>query len=314
MKFYLKYEADALAIPYSFVDNYMIQANELQLKLYILLVKKAYAEESISIASLADILGCTEEKVLRAMQYWKYKSILDFDYDKENNIEKILLKDVLKEGKIFCSNGSKPNQNTTTTKEFVKPQYTPDQLREFKNRRDFDQLFFIIESYIGKPLTSSEMVSVMFFINDLGFSPDMVDYLMQYCVSKSKKNFIDIEKVAINWAKEGYKSPEDVKKHMYPYDGYYYDILYALEKCGNPTKKEAAYINHWISDYGFQFDIIIEACQRAVKNTKFNRIEYADRILKTWMGKQVRTFEDIIKADEEFRNRRKEQNDGEQKI
>ena len=75
-----------------------------------------------------------------------------------------------------------------TASAFEKPVYSADQLREFKERQNTAQLLFIAESYIGRPLTPSEIKTILYFTDVLHFSDDLIDYLLQYCVDKGKKD------------------------------------------------------------------------------------------------------------------------------
>ena len=77
--------------------------------------------------------------------------------------------------------------------------------RENKNRRD---LLFVVEQYVGKPLSASELRTICFISGNLKFSDDLIDYLVQYCVDRGKKDFRYIEKVAVNWAENGITTPK----------------------------------------------------------------------------------------------------------
>lgn len=77
---------------------------------------------------------------------------------------------------------------------------------------------FIAEAYIGKPLTPSEIKTILFFTDVLHFSDDLIDYLLQYCVERGKKDFKYIEKVAVNWAEEGITTPKQAQKFSTRYD------------------------------------------------------------------------------------------------
>ena len=139
---------------------------------------------------------------------------------------------------------------------YEKPVYSADQLREFRNRQETAQLLFIAESYIGKPLTPSEVKSILFFTDTLHFSDDLIDYLIQYCVEKGKKNFRYIEKVAVSWAEEGIVTPEQAQAASAGYDKRVYSIMKALGKNSVPTNTELNFINRWTTDYAFNTDII----------------------------------------------------------
>lgn len=189
---------------------------------------------------------------------------------------------------------------------YEKPVYSADQLREFRNRQETAQLLFIAESYIGKPLTPSEVKSILFFTDTLHFSDDLIDYLLQYCVEKGKKNFRYIEKVAVSWAEEGIVTPEQAQAASAGYDKKVYSIMKALGKNSIPTDTELNFINRWSSDYAFNTDIIFEACQRTVLNTDKNRFQYADRMLSMWKEQNVRSTADITKLDEAYRKNKKD--------
>ena len=175
---------------------------------------------------------------------------------------------------------------------YEKPVYSADQLREFRNRQETAQLLFIAESYIGKPLTPSEVKSILFFTDTLHFSDDLIDYLIQYCVEKGKKNFRYIEKVAVSWAEEGIVTPEQAQAASAGYDKRVYSIMKALGKNSVPTNTELNFINRWTTDYAF--------------NTDKNRFQYADRMLSMWKEQNVRNTADIAKLDESYRKSKKD--------
>ena len=187
---------------------------------------------------------------------------------------------------------------------FVKPSYSLDQLKEFKDREDTAQLLFIAESYIGKPLTPSEIKTILFFTDVLNFSEDLIDYLIQYCVERGKKDFKYIEKVAINWAEEGVTTPKQAQQYATRYDKNVYAIMNELGKKNSPTSKEIEYINRWTKEYGFTTDIILEACERTVLATDRHRFEYAEGILSSWKRENVHHKADIHRIDKLYQKKK----------
>lgn len=162
----------------------------------------------------------------------------------------------------------------------------------------------IIEQYIGKPLSAAEIRTVFFIQDKLGFSMDLTDHLVQYCVERGKKDFRYIEKVAVSWAQAQVSTPNEAEQFAYKYDKTVYGIMNALGKTSAPTKKEVDYINRWTKDFGYEMDIIDAACERTVLSTDKHRFEYADRILTCWFQANVHHKSDIAKADENFRRNR----------
>ncbi len=301
---------DSTVVSNRFIDEYMKDANDAQLKVYLYLIRMLNANQATSVSDIADKFNHTEKDVIRALKYWEKKNLLDLDFDEDKNLVGIHLRDL---NTPFASATQKnvtltaaPTVTVAATKEpvFTKPSYSPDQLREFKSREQTAQLLFIAESYIGKPLTPSEMKSILFFTDELHFSDDLIDYLLQYCVDRGKKDFKYIEKVAINWAEEGITTPKQAQKYSGKYDKNVYAIMNELGKSGAPTTKEMEFINRWIKEYGFSTDIIFEACERTVLATDRHRFEYAEGILSSWKRENVHHKADIHKIDDMYQKRR----------
>ena len=308
---------DSTVVSNLFIDEYMRDANDAQLKVYLYLLRMMNAHLATSVPDIADKFNHTEKDVLRALKYWERQQLLSLDYDGDKNLVGIHIHDLNAEGRT--GSGSVPQMPASfvpmpameaaatedsregavpeglaeepdkpqTASLYEKPSYTPDQLREFKSRQETTQLLFIAESYIGKPLTPSEIKTILYFTDVLHFSDDLIDYLLQYCVDRGKKDFKYIEKVAVNWAQEGISTPKQAQKQATRYDRNIYTIMNGLGKSNSPTAKEMEFITRWLKDYGFSMDIIIEACERTVLATDKHRFEYAESILSSWKRQNV---------------------------
>lgn len=346
---------DSTVVSNRFIDEYMKDANDAQLKIYLYLIRMLNANQAISVSDIADKFNHTEKDVMRALKYWEKNQLLNLDYDEDKNLVGIHLQDLnapsnkMPTGNVTistplvvpgqspvaaCRQTSEvaPGQSPVTacgqtsavapgqasvaacgqavaepesTYAYEKPVYSPDQLREFKSRESTAQLLFIAESYIGKPLNPSEMKSILFFTDVLHFSDDLIDYLIQYCVDRGKKDFKYIEKVAINWAEEGITTPKQAEKFAVKYDKNVYAIMNELGKSGSPTNKELEYITRWTREYGFTTDIIFEACERTVLATDKHRFEYAEGILSSWKRENVQKKADIRRIDDLYQQKRK---------
>lgn len=302
--------ANSTVISNRFIDEYMKDANDAQLKVYLYLFRMLSANQMTSVSDIADKFNHTEKDIIRALKYWEKKKLLTIDYDAAGNPVGIHFRDLEAET-ASCEDSSTSkslamfmDSPEPAAPAFEKPSYSADQLREFKNRQETAQLLFIAESYIGRPLTPSEMRSILFFTDALHFSEDLIDYLIAYCVDRGKKDFKYIEKVAINWAEAGITTPKQAKRVAAKYDKNVYTVMNALGKTGAPTDKEAEYILRWTGEYGFDMDIILEACERTVLATDRHRLEYAESILDNWRKKNVHHKTDIHMIDELYQKRR----------
>lgn len=312
IKIYKDNYVDSTVISNRFIDEYMKDANDAQLKVYLYLLRMLNANQATSVSDIADQFNHTEKDVIRSLKYWEKQGLIILEYDEDKTPIGIRMCDLdapVPSVKSPTSVASAPRvlqaksalkEATTEVSpafEYSKPSYTMDQLREFKNRENTPQLFFIAEQYIGRPLSPSEMKTILFFTDELHFNEDLIDYLLQYCVEKGKKDFKYIEKVAINWATEGVSTVKQAQKCSTKYDKNVYAIMNELGKNGSPTAKEMEFINRWTREYGFTTDIIFEACERTVLATDKHRFEYAESILSNWKEENVHHKADIHRID-----------------
>ncbi len=332
--------ADATAVSNIFIDEYMKDANDAQLKIYLYLIRMMNANLSISVSDIADKFNHTEKDVLRALKYWEKNHLLALEYDDLKNLIGIHLLDLNRpkaapENKPFApvvtlvkpaateiaaakavplqtvaESAATETETLRTSSQpmasevenpYEKPAYTADQLRAFKSNEETSQLIFVVEQYIGKQLSKTDMETIIFISTVLNFSVDLIDHLVQYCVERGKKSFNYIEKVALSWAEAGVTTPEQAEQHAYKYDKIVYDIMRALGKSSTPTSKEVQYINRWTKELGFEMDVIAVACERTVMSTDKHRFEYTDSILNSWYQANVHHASDIVKADENFK-------------
>lgn len=304
---------DSTIVSNYFIDHYMKDANDAQLKVYLYLIRMLNANRAISVSDIADQFNHTEKDVMRALKYWEGRQLLNLEYDEDGSLVGIHLRDLKetpaenpKEKAVpLPAPEAQPDSAENVLPAFRKPSYSADQLLEFRSREETAQLLFIAQTYIGRPLTPGEMKSILFFMDELHFSEDLIDYLIQYCVDRGKKDFKYIDKVAVSWAEQGITTPKQAQKMVTRYDKNVYAVMNQLGKSGSPTAKELEFINRWIKEYGFSMDIIFEACERTVLATDKHRFEYADSILSSWLKENVHRKSDILRIDELYQQKRR---------
>lgn len=326
IKIYKDNHMDYTAISNCFIDEYMKDANDAQLKIYLYLMRVMSAGLSTSISDIADKFNHTEKDVMRALKYWERYKLLSLDFDEAKTLVGIRMEELHNQTGRNSQESSAPlapvlsivprqqaaqsapiqtaSEASVTPSAPAKPSFSADELRAFKEKENTAQLLFIAESYMKRPLTVAEMKSILYFSEVLCFSDDLIDYLIQYCIERGKKDFKYIEAVAINWAEAGVTTPKQAEKFAYKYDKSVYSIMNALGKSSAPTSKEVEYIKRWTKEYSFTLDIILEACERTVLATDKHRFEYADSILSNWYKSGIHHKADIQKADELFQKRK----------
>lgn len=184
---------------------------------------------------------------------------------------------------------------------------TPDHISELKQNEEVSQLLYIAEQYLAKTLTPTEMQKIFFFYDELHMSADLIEYLVEYCVSRGRKSMRYIETVALAWTKDGVTTVEMARDASSRFSKDYYTILKAMGISGrNPVENEISYIDTWRKTYSFDLELIQEACSRTVLSTGQPSFQYADKILSGWKKKNVHTLEDVRLLDAEHKKRQLE--------
>lgn len=184
---------------------------------------------------------------------------------------------------------------------------TPDHISELKQNEEVSQLLYIAEQYLAKTLTPTEMQKIFFFYDELHMSADLIEYLVEYCVSRGRKSMRYIETVALAWTRDDVTTVEMARDASSRFSKDYYTILKAMGISGrNPVENEISYIDTWRKTYGFDLELIQEACSRTVLSTGQPSFQYADKILSGWKKKNVHTLEDVRLLDAEHKKRQLE--------
>jgi len=269
-----------------FIDQYMAKANGEYVKVYLLLLRHLNQPGcSISISGMADALENTEKDILRALNYWEREGLLLLEYDECNTVCG------LEVGKL--------NRSIPEVPKKAAPIPSGTNIKTFESRKELRQIIFVAEQYLGKTLTKTEVDTISFFFTDLGFSLDLTEYLIEYCVENGHKSIHYIKSVALAWAEEGIASVEQAKQAASVYNKDYYAVMNAFGIKGRVlASTEQNFIKAWLQEYGFSIDIIIEACNRTIMNVHQPNFKYADKILKDWLTGNVKHKEDIAAIDQ----------------
>jgi len=185
----------------------------------------------------------------------------------------------------------------------------PDVMPDYDAEEDtrLKEIMVLAEAYLKKPLTSDESMTIYYFYDTLHFSIDLIEYLIEYCVSNDKRNMKYIEKVALAWAEKGIKTVAEAKEEIASSPSRdYYTILKGFGiRDRHPVNGEIEYMNKWTNAYGFDLDIILEACARTMKKgNQAAPFVYADKILANWYKNGVISLKDIQKLDAAHSNKR----------
>lgn len=180
-------------------------------------------------------------------------------------------------------------------------EYTLDEIKEFRKNPDISELFFIIETYLKHTLSSSDTNMVLYWLDELHFSTDLVEYLVEYCITKGHSSLRYMNKVALGWADSGIKTVDQAKDDAAAHSQIYYSVMKALGITGrNLVDSEVSLINKWVGEYGFDIELVKAACSKTISAIQKPSFEYTDSILANWRKKDVHTLKDVEVLDANF--------------
>lgn len=289
----------------TFIDEYMPDANGTYVKVYLTLLRNIGNQHfNISITGIADALDLTEKDITRALKYWEKKGLLSLSRD-DNNI----IRDITFNTPTSPTASFEPLQQAQNTKAAYtdKPKaadsqtaikhYTTSELNKITSKDEFIWIINIIEKYMQRNLTPTDVELVVYLYDSLHFSSELIFYLYENCISRGKKNSKYIQTVAINWAKAGVDSVEKANDYLISFDSRYMDVMKAFGLGQAPAPAQRQYIDTWLAA-GFEPEVIKEACNRTTIAVGGANFKYANGILEKWKAQGAMTLEDIKVADD----------------
>lgn len=323
-----------------FIDQYMPKANGEFVKVYLYLLRATGSGAGIAtISEIADHFSNTEVDIIRALNYWASEGILQLQSGADGQIMGINLCSLSVSGmqaaqsniqSAVADNAAQNNlqnsvvnnaaQNISTANirmqdsvvEKLKSQttdkaassqkeYTLDEIKEFRKNPDISELFFIIETYLKHTLSSTDTNMVLYWLDELHFSTDLVEYLVEYCITKGHSSLRYMNKVALGWADAGIKTVDQAKDDAAAHSQIYYSVMKALGITGrNLVDSEVSLINKWVGEYGFDIELVKAACNKTISAIQKPSFEYTDSILANWRKKDVHTLKDVEVLDANF--------------
>lgn len=307
-------EYQETVIPNYFIDAYMVHANGEYVKIYLYLLRCMNDPAmSFSISDAADKFDHTEKDIIRALKYWEKMHLLRLEFDAKGDLTGICFLDAVNApfpefssvqmqqpqmpAKKKPAKGS-AGQNAAENIFPPHKSYSAAELSRLREEADIQELLFVAEHYIGHTLNATEMNAILYWKETLNFSADLIDYLIESCVTKNHKSVHYMEKIALSWAKAGITTVTAAKAEASSHSSTFYAIRKAFGIQGRdfvPYEKD--YIDTWQKDYGFDAEIIASACERTIRRIHQVSFEYADSILKNWKKHKVRSMKDIQALD-----------------
>lgn len=315
----------------NFLDNYMPYADGEFVKIYLYLIRSlSDAGRSFNISNLAEKFDHTDNYIMKALIYWERAGLINLTYNSRHDITSITILDdtarpaavtpllsvnedmmPLNPADSFVSESYEtyndyeeaPTERHLSRRANRK-EYSEDEVSSFTTRDDVAELLFVAEKYLGRLITPTEQRTLLYWVDELKLSIELISYLIEFSISRGQKSFKYMDKIALNWAEEGISTVDEAKLKSTLYSTANHAVIKAFGIKGRVlTDPEIEYVNKWTTEYGFSLDIIAYACSKTIMNTHNVSFAYADSILADWKKKNVSTLDDINRLDEEFKNK-----------
>ena len=311
----------ATMVANEFIDRYMVMANGEYIKVYLYLLRHSGRE--VSIMEIADALNTTEADVKRAISYWVRLRVLKNDpmQVQEEMNEKITIEDPVYEKTLtdrqiddllysvpdqIPQNSDYERQPDKTTpqsqpvNEKERERYSIEQVKMLTGVEAFSKLLYAIQQLTEKRLSHRDCEIFAYLFDTLHMSPELLEYLVEYCVQNGHTHIRYMESVALEWYECGIKTVDQAKSKVTAFGDDIFAVMKAFGLTGRrPGDAEMEYMARWFQEWGFDRTMILEACGRTLRAIQKPSFPYANKILAGWRAYGVKTLEGIKEREEQ---------------
>lgn len=175
---------------------------------------------------------------------------------------------------------------------------TPEEaaLSSDRNKRRNSVIRDINNKFFQGVMSPSWYTDIDAWFDKYKFEEDVMYALFQHCYDHRGLSKQYLIKVADNWFSKNIKDNFDLDKYSIEYQklkDIRLKIMKKFRKQGYLSEYEEAYVEKWVMEYGFDFEIIEMALKKttAIMNPSF---DYINRILTDWYDKGLKDKEQIL--------------------
>lgn len=312
----------------SFIDQYMPHANGEFVKVYLYLLRCADSGRELSLSALADIFEHTEKDIRRALAYWEKQRLLSVKTDSDGTLVSVTLPAppaiegreeekppaaVFRKASRAAQQTAAPGGERTAIPAGEQQTVIPagdapsrDRISSARGQQEIRQLFYVAEQYLQRPLTSAEQSDFVYYYDTLQFSTDLIEYLIEYSISKGSANRHYMRKIALGWAEAGISTVIQAKQETNLHNKNFFAVLNTFGIKGRgPAVPEQELMSRWFNEFGFTIDVVLEACRRTIRQTHQPSFEYTDKILERWHKNGITSIAAVNQLDLQRREERK---------
>lgn len=268
------------AIENLFISEYIASAPSDYVKVYLFGAMCSQNNMTLETKVMASTLGISEDKVLKAWEYWETMGAIKRLYIGDDG-ELDFSVQFLKLKNRFYSIGLENQSDNGESHKNINN--NTDNSENVFGNEELKTLIKDIEKIIGTNMTTYGFESIIRLINEKHASIDMISYAAQYSNSRKKGDMRYIVRVVENWLEKGIRDKESAINFVREHDERYfiYSVimknLFGYDRPPNQGEKEM--MNRWIDDEGYSLERILNACKKTtgIREPNFN---YVNKVLE----------------------------------
>lgn len=174
--------SDATIVSNQFIDEYMENANDAQIKVYLYLLRMMHANLPTSISDIADKFNHTEKDVVRALSYWERRIWYGSNMTKTARSLPCICSPALLLRPLLRPVQRKPLQKPHSIRlrrKLLRRRYSRQKQALLQPGRGYILStgrgsfpdYFIAEQYLGRVLTVPDIKTIIFLYKGLHFRP-----------------------------------------------------------------------------------------------------------------------------------------------
>lgn len=289
-----------------FVDKYMGNANDAEIKIYLYLLRMISAGLPTDISEMADKFNYTEKDVEKSLKFWEKQGLFALQYS-GTKVSGLILKDINNaenQGSQMIVTEKPDSHEIPMIKmdyDKEKNSYSIEDISRIKSEPEVKMLVNVAQEYFKIPMNPAAIRTIVFIYDRLAFSFELIDFLIERCVEDGNKSIHYLETLAKFLYEQGIKDTEEAKKAIDKVvPSYVPRVLSYLGIKSEPIKEQTNFIKRWILEYGFSLEIIEQACTKAVLGGKTDKFGYVDVVLSDWKENNIHSLNDLEAYNQKY--------------
>ena len=280
-------------IPDIFFSEYLSQANGDFIKVYLYILFLSKYDKDIKVNDLSKKLVLPLKVIQDAVKYWEEQGVIT----KKNTGYIVNSLQELELHKLY-----KPK--TALSAEQIQ--------KSAENQKRAEAIECINNKYFSGLMPTTWYPDIELWFKKYNFDEQVMIALFGYCFDRSALHKNYIQAVAEAWHKNSITTFSDLDAYEQKQEKIKLvanTISKKLSLNRQLSQYEFAYIEKWVVDYSFSFDIIEIALKKTTSKANPN-FDYLDKLLSDWHDRKFSTAEEVQK----FLNDMKQKNKNVQKL